>query len=216
LNSIVEVLDRAPAPVFECIADALAERGWGYLEAALPLELATSLHERAACLRTYRRAAVGRRDARQRNTFVRRDELAWLEGDSGGEVDWLGWMAELRTYLNRALMIGLDDYEGHFAHYAPGAFYRRHVDAFRGDANRVLSVVAYLNPDWLPGDGGELVLYDPQGTELGRFPPRFGSLAVFLSEEFPHEVLPARRDRYSIAGWFRRRAEGLPGVNLVA
>jgi SM-20-related protein len=24
-----------------------------------------------------------------------------------------------------------------------------------------------------------------------------------LSEDFPHGVLPAQRDRYSIAGWFR-------------
>ncbi|WP_335340025.1 2OG-Fe(II) oxygenase [Sedimenticola selenatireducens] len=30
-----------------------------------------------------------------------------------------------------------------------------------------------------------------------------GELAVFLSEEFPHEVLAADRDRYSVAGWFR-------------
>jgi SM-20-related protein len=28
-------------------------------------------------------------------------------------------------------------------------------------------------------------------------------LVVFLSEEFPHEVLPTATDRYSIAGWFR-------------
>ncbi len=28
-------------------------------------------------------------------------------------------------------------------------------------------------------------------------------MMVFLSEELPHEVLPAIRDRYQIAGWFR-------------
>jgi SM-20-related protein len=33
--------------------------------------------------------------------------------------------------------------------------------------------------------------------------PLHGTVVVFLSEEFPHEVLPASRDRYSIAGWFR-------------
>ena len=33
--------------------------------------------------------------------------------------------------------------------------------------------------------------------------PSFGTIVVFLSEEFPHEVLPAMRDRYAIAGWFR-------------
>jgi len=28
-------------------------------------------------------------------------------------------------------------------------------------------------------------------------------LVVFLSEEFPHEVLKAKRSRFSVAGWFR-------------
>jgi len=26
---------------------------------------------------------------------------------------------------------------------------------------------------------------------------------IFLSERFPHEVLPAKKKRHSIAGWFR-------------
>jgi SM-20-related protein len=31
-------------------------------------------------------------------------------------------------------------------------------------------------------------------------------VVIFLSERIPHEVLPATRDRYSIAGWFRVNA----------
>jgi SM-20-related protein len=34
-------------------------------------------------------------------------------------------------------------------------------------------------------------------------PPKNGTLVLFLSEEFPHEVLVAKKTRYSIAGWFR-------------
>jgi SM-20-related protein len=33
--------------------------------------------------------------------------------------------------------------------------------------------------------------------------PLMGTLVLFLSEDFPHEVLPATRDRYAIAGWYR-------------
>ena len=110
-------------------------------------------------------------------------------------------------------MLGLTRFESHFAHYSPGSFYRRHLDAFKGDSNRTLSVVFYLNPEWQPHHGGELVLYDNAGLELGRFPPTQGALAVYLSEEFPHEVLRTESDRYSIAGWFRPRAE-LPLENL--
>lgn len=56
-------------------------------------------------------------------------------------------------------MLGLFSFESHFAHYAPGAFYKTHVDAFKGQANRVLSVVYYLNEAWGAKDGGEMVLY---------------------------------------------------------
>ena len=34
--------------------------------------------------------------------------------------------------------------------------------------------------------------------------PEGGSLAVFMSAGFEHEVLPATRDRLSITGWFFR------------
>ena len=82
---------------------------------------------------------------------------------------------------------------------------RQDLCAFKGQANRVLSVVLYLNPVWGCGDGGEMVLYsdtDPSAV-LCKISPHAGTLVVFLSEDFPHEVLPALRDRYSIAGWFR-------------
>jgi len=36
--------------------------------------------------------------------------------------------------------------------------------------------------------------------------PRLGTLVVFLSELFPHEVLPSNRDRLSLTGWFLERA----------
>ena len=39
--------------------------------------------------------------------------------------------------------------------------------------------------------------------------PEFGTLAVFLSEDIPHEVIPARRERFSIAGWHRCNDRGL-------
>ena len=65
-------------------------------------------------------------------------------------------------------------------------------------------MVVYLNPGWQPTDGGELVIYQDDADQKGiRVTPAFATAVVFLSEEFPHEVLPAQRDRYSIAGWFR-------------
>ena len=78
------------------------------------------------------------------------------------------------------------------------------MDAHKGDANRVLSIVVYLNPEWLPESDGESVLYKDESDKKGiKVTPMFGTVVVFLSEEFPHEVLATQRDRYAIAGWFR-------------
>jgi SM-20-related protein len=161
------------------------------------------LLERAKSIDDYQRAGIGRGDDHQQNSQQRKDCIHWLEPASPADQLWLELMEHLRLAVNRHFFMGLFEFESHYAYYPPGGFYRKHLDAFKGEGNRLLSVVLYLNDEWLPDDGGELVLYDGQDVSLGRFLPQGGTVAVFLSEEFPHEVLPARRERYSIAGWFR-------------
>lgn len=51
---------------------------------------------------------------------------------------------------------------------------------------------------------------------LAVIPPEAGTLVLFLSEDVPHEVLPAYADRYSIAGWFRVNDRlGAPALQVV-
>ncbi len=192
--------------LFASIAGDLRERGFTVCPNALPGALGDALQAHLAQMNSERftRAGVGRQEARTLNDFVRTDEICWINGESAAGRDWLDWAARLQRFLNHELLLGLFSFESHFAHYGPGDFYRKHLDAFRGEANRVLSLVVYLNSDWQLADGGELVLYD--GDDEGgrrKVLPGLGTIVLFLSEEFPHEVLPARRDRYSIAGWFR-------------
>ncbi|WP_430461595.1 2OG-Fe(II) oxygenase [Thalassolituus sp. LLYu03] len=196
--------------LFESIAQGLQTQGYAITQAALPLTLTAGLLLRVSQLPEYQFAVAGtgRQQEHQLNGFVRRDKIRWLNDEHPAEQAWLDFMGDLQRYMNRRLFLGLFSYECHFAHYQPGDFYRKHMDAFRGQSNRVLTTVLYLNPDWETQDGGELVMYrdDDHNEELLRLVPRFGTLVTFLSEEFPHEVLPARRDRYSIAGWFRLNA----------
>ncbi len=192
--------------LFATIANDIRQRGYSINPMALPPALAQALgdHVRDMPATRFSPAATGRQLERSRNAFVRRDEICWITGEAPAGRDWLAWTEQLRAHLNRQLLLGLFSFESHFAHYAPGDFYRRHYDAFRGEANRVLSLVAYLNPGWQPDENGELVLYRDAGDQEGvRVLPAQGTLVAFLSEDFPHEVLPAARDRYSIAGWFR-------------
>ncbi len=192
--------------LLDSIADALEQRGYVSLPALLPPTLAEALFSRCLGLdgEDLRRAGIGREQDFQLNRFVRTDRIRWLQRSEPVEAEYLRWMEQLRLGLNRRLFLGLFDYECHFARYGRGDYYKRHVDAFRGGSNRVLSTVLYLNPGWSTADGGELLLYEGDSCEpLERLLPLFGSAVIFLSERFPHEVLPAGRERHSIAGWFR-------------
>ncbi len=194
-------------PPFERIAEDLAHRGYSIIDCALPDDMTLQLSQRLLHLirqddESLQVAGIGRGDQHAQNRFVRQDKIRWLEQDNSAEKAWLEYMSELRVYLNRRLFLGLFSYESHFAHYRPGAFYKTHLDAFRGQANRILSTVLYLNKHWQTKDGGELVMYNDDQL-IATVLPAYGRLVVFLSEEFPHEVKPTQRNRYSIAGWFR-------------
>lgn len=191
--------------LFDHIADALRSTGYCILDhklpPGLPDHLRNELQTAAALLKP---AGVGRGGDYQRNQGIRRDKIHWLEPVTPAVTEFLAWMDELRQGLNQRLFLGLFDYESHFAVYEPGDFYQKHLDAFKGSRGRRLSTVLYLNEGWSEADAGELVLYDEAGERiLERVAPKNGRLVIFLSEEFPHEVLPAKQTRFSIAGWFR-------------
>lgn len=196
-------------PLFGAISADLERQGYSIRPGALPDEIARSLYLRQQNLprNNYADAGVGRGADFLKTEFVRTDEIYWITDGSDGGSEWIDWTSRLQHFLNRRLFLGLFSFESHFAHYPPKAYYKRHYDAFRGDANRVLSVVTYLNSGWGANDGGELVLYRDDADREGiKVVPLYGTVVVFLSEEFPHEVLPASRDRYSVAGWYRLNA----------
>ena len=202
LNAI-PVSPSAPSPTYQSLTLGLEQNGYVVLPNALPQAVAHALTQYAARVGAddFHAATVGRGTVQQRNRFVRRDLIHWLDERNPALAPWRDWTEALRVHLNRRLFLGLFSFESHLAHYRPGDFYRTHVDAFRGEANRIVSLVCYLNEDWKEGDGGELVLHTDPGALV--VPPVYRTVVLFLSEEIPHEVRPAKRDRYSITGWFR-------------
>lgn len=206
MNATPLCTDYFDGDIFEKIATDIAETGHCILHNALPASIteALFLHVQSMNPARFQQAGIGRDTQHHLNQFVRKDEIRWLDHYSAADKSYLDWMESLRISLNRRLFLGLFDYEAHFAHYGPGAFYKRHLDAFKGNTNRVLTTVFYLNPGWLTQEGGELVIYEENSQViLHKVLPIYGTLVVFLSENFPHEVLVTQRDRYSIAGWFR-------------
>jgi SM-20-related protein len=193
------------------LADSLVERGYLVADNLLPDTLLASLlaHFDQLQANDFKSAGIGRQTDFQLQEKIRADKIHWITANTEATTEFLQWMDDLRVGINRRLFMGLFDYESHFAYYPVGAFYKKHLDAFRGkdgqqQSNRVLSTVLYLNENWSPENGGELLIYAEDDSQvIEKVLPVLGRLVVFLSEKFPHEVLPANRERKSIAGWFR-------------
>lgn len=199
------------------LAAGLSEHGWLSIDARQffgdPL-LSTLCDEVKTLDRTdaLRAARIGRGQDKTRDRSVRRDKIAWLQGETVAQSALFAAFDSIRTGLNQRLFLGLKRFEAHYATYHPGDFYRKHVDSFVGRASRVVSVVLYLNENWQQTDGGALQVFNRDNDQeiCGHVLPELGRMAVFMSEEIPHEVLPANRTRYSIACWFRQDEIPLP------
>lgn len=199
------------ASLIAALAEALATRGYAVVDAALPQALALALRSEALQLQESQLlpAGTGRNKNHQLDKQVRTDAICWLEPATEASKAYLAVMEAIRTGLNGKLYLGLFEYECHYARYAPGAFYKTHLDAFGGKRNRILSTIYYLNQEWSAENCGELVLYASDAKErIALLSPTFNRLVVFMSERFPHEVLPTRQERYSLTGWFRVNTHG--------
>lgn len=192
------------------LLDDLAGPGWHVGTAFLDGAETQAL--RAECLDALARGAfhaagVGSGQARVHGE-IRGDQVLWVEEALAGPAlrGVLEKLERLRQAVNGDLFLGLFDVELHFAAYPPGAGYQRHLDRFRDDDRRALTVILYLNPpDWTAEDGGQLVFWPEEGKPPLEIQPAGGTLVAFLSDRFWHQVLPARRQRLSLTGWFRRR-----------
>jgi len=187
---------------------AIEERGWAVDPAFVPEQAIAALRAEARrrdAAGEFHAAGIGRGAARIERSDIRGDRILWLDEHASCAAEAPLWqaLAALQAALNRALFLGLDSFEGHYALYPPGAFYRRHRDRFRDDDARVISCALYLNEDWAASDGGALRMHLPEGPH--DIVPEGGVLVCFVAERFEHEVLPSERERLGVSGWFRRR-----------
>lgn len=189
---------------FESIADGLATTGYAICDQFLSQHevneiLSADILKDA--LNTFRKAGIGKSQGLHINEAIRGDYIQWLDKKSGPPETmlYLNRLGELIQFLNAELFLSLKDFEVHLTVYPPGSYYKRHLDQFRHDDHRRLSVICYLNHDWKESDGGQLRMF------LGEGPldvlPHAGRLVCFRSDRIEHEVLPASRDRLSLTGW---------------
>ncbi|GAB3576776.1 2OG-Fe(II) oxygenase [Spirosoma luteolum] len=197
-------------PDFEPIIDGILTQGYGLVDAFLSPDetraLTARLHERRQA-GLFRQAGIGNQQVLV-ETAIRGDEIMWIEADTATpeEASFLARIAEFIDYVNQTCYLGLRDAEFHYARYPVGTGYKRHLDRFRSDSRRKLSVICYLNTDWQEEEGGQLALFLPSndGSEQTvMVSPVGGRLVCFESDRLEHEVRPATRERLSLTGWLK-------------
>lgn len=195
------------------IVDNIANQGYAVIEHFLNHQEIQALAMQANFLQStgeMHNATTG--VAKIQSPSIRGDVIHWLEASQASDAErvYLESMSALQQALNQAFFLGLFELESHFAIYPLGAGYQKHLDQFIGKEERKISCILYLNENWKSEDGGQLRMYLDKKNEMDfiDIPPQGGTLVVFLSNDFLHEVLPANRQRMSITGWFRTR--GMP------
>ncbi len=125
-----------------------------YLQPVQVRALLDCLRERQA-RGEFAAARVGAAATLQRDPAVRGDRTCWLcEPLLSAEQSLLFEFEQLRLQLNQDLYLGLFELESHYAWYAPGAGYARHVDQPQRRGDRRVSLIVYLNENWDEHAGG--------------------------------------------------------------
>jgi SM-20-related protein len=193
---------------FELIIEGILENGYAFcddfLEKSEVENLLKTLSKRYEQGK-FKEASIGKLDQVQKNTEIRGDEILWLENETIdlAERILLDKNQAFVNYLNHTCYLGIVDTEIHFAKYAVGKFYRRHRDTFQSKKGRILSVIYYLNIDWIPENGGNLIIYTNNNNyeTAITIAPLAGRMVCFESEKLDHEVTEAFSERYSVTGW---------------
>lgn len=192
---------------FEELIEGFVTGNIGISESFLSIPLAAALQQNLLRLKRDSRlvsAGIGKSAAKDKSQTIRGDKTSWLDNNSknSAEMEFLDTIQQFIGHLNKSCFTGLNAFEFHYALYEKGTAYGRHKDQLRNDYNRKYSMISYLNEDWLPTDGGQLMIYNEEQTMAVL--PNNQKAIFFKSDEIEHEVLVALRPRMSITGWLKR------------
>ncbi len=194
----------------EALVKDLKTKGWHHSENLVPMGICEALLEQLQMHKDeseLTKARIGQGVELQIQKEIRGDFIRWIDfsNPTPQEKLFAGWLDLFLQKLRPELLLGLSDFEFHYAFYPPQAQYEKHIDVFKKGSARKLSFVLYLNRNWSPENGGELVLFEEQQTDIEarRVAPHFGHAVLFLSDTIYHQVNFTNRERFSVTGWLR-------------
>lgn len=209
MNSLFESIPFTENPLYENIIADLTNKQYSIVDNFFTSEEVVALRESLLHKYeedTFKKSAIGNRTNEVVKKAIRGDIILWIDENNINPSEQLFFnkINDLKDYLNRTCFMGINQKEFHYAIYPEGTFYKRHLDTFQNDDRRKLSFVCYLNEEnWLPENGGELVLYLEKGEEVVY--PFPGKVVIFESQILEHEVKSVNTPRLSITGWLKTR-----------
>ncbi len=191
---------------FEALIASYIENKVGISEHFLSDELTDNLKQNLFSLNNQsllKDAGTGNSDAIAYDSAVRSDSIYWLDKkhNNAFENEFFKHIEDFIRYLNQSCYTGITGYEFHYSLYEKGDFYLKHLDQFQNNSSRKFSMISYLNNNWLPSDGGELLIHQDNNNQ--KISPTQGKTVFFKSDELVHEVLLTQNTRMSITGWLK-------------
>jgi SM-20-related protein len=209
MGHLFEAIDFVENPLYEKIIADIAKQQFSVTNDFFSCDEVNLLRESLIQRHVedgFRKAAIGNRLNENIEKSIRGDLILWIDETKANDNENLFFskINSLVSYLNKTCFLGILHKEFHYAIYPQGTFYKRHIDTFQNDDRRKLSFVCYLNEsDWLPENGGELVLYFNEDEKI--IYPLSGRVVIFESQVIEHEVKPVKTERLSITGWLKTR-----------
>ena len=183
-------------------------KGWTCQKNFLPESLLKNLLNEALNLWNegeFSKAGIGRSDKLDLRPEIRSDKIFWLDENSltQNQKLYFDFINELKARINRELFLSLRTFEAHLAGYPKGSFYKKHLDQFQTQQNRLITAILYLNFDWKNEYGGKLKIHLNE-NDCEEILPEAGTFICFRSDLIYHEVLKCTKERFSLTGWLRR------------
>jgi SM-20-related protein len=191
---------------FEALIASYIENKVGISENFLSDDLANNLKENLYKLNKQDlliAAGTGNSQVIAYDSAIRSDSIYWLDKKHNNPFEnaFFEQIEAFITYLNQSCFTGITGYEFHYSLYEKGDFYLPHFDQFQSNPSRKYSMISYLNSDWKPEDGGELLIHQLNNNQ--KIAPTQGKTIFFKSDELLHEVLVTQNTRMSITGWLK-------------
>jgi Rps23 Pro-64 3,4-dihydroxylase Tpa1-like proline 4-hydroxylase len=191
---------------FEALITTYIDNKVGISEKFLSDDLANNLKQNLLALSQQDlliAAGTGNSQSIVYDSAVRSDSIFWLDkkNNNAFENAFFEQIEAFISYLNKSCFTGITGYEFHYSLYEKGDFYLQHFDQFQSNPSRKYSMISYLNSDWQPSDGGELLIHQENYNQ--KITPIQGKTVFFKSDELLHEVLVTQNTRMSITGWLK-------------